>query len=81
MCTTFVKSEDTTKLGGTAGCEEDGKVTEKEPELSDIWLGNTQLKFKARQKLKKNTSICIKQKGNAEELGMRGDESWLDNNF
>lgn len=29
--TTFVKSEDTTKLGGAAGCREDGKVTEKEP--------------------------------------------------
>lgn len=38
--TTFVKSEDTTKLGGAAGCGEDRKATEKEPELSDIWAGN-----------------------------------------
>lgn len=39
--TTFVTSEVTTKLGGAAGCREDGKVTEEEPGLSDIWAGNT----------------------------------------
>lgn len=39
--TTFVKSEDTTKLGGAVSTREDGEVTEKDLELSDIWAGNT----------------------------------------
>lgn len=67
----FVKSEDT-QLRGATNTREDGEATEKDVELSDVWAGNTQLKYhldtRQVKKERNPSNLCSQQQGNAGEL-------------